>query len=325
LTTTIAPSLGHNALTQQGAGTTPGYDAIDFRRLATAALQEGVTAGGACMVTQRGAGANMSVDIAASTGDTASGVAAVIQGDSVSFQSLYPVPPHSGVINETISAAHATLPRIDSIILELKDNAHDASGSNLAQTRVLTGTATSGATLDNRTGAVALPVNALLLADVLVGAAVSSITNAVIRDRRKWARGAYYSAIITAGDYTITSSSAAIDSVRMSKRIECSGAPVRVRLNAAVDLSTSQQMALFLFVDGVSVYQFTVTSSATLTTTAPSLDVTYQPAAGSHTFAWFAQMATGTGTVHASAFGAAVFEIEELVRQNTPNNSVTTG
>jgi hypothetical protein len=67
------------------------------------------------------------------------------------------VPPHTAVINEAITTANATNPRIDQVVLEIKDTTHDASGSNLAQTRVVTGTATGGATLDNRTGAAALP------------------------------------------------------------------------------------------------------------------------------------------------------------------------
>jgi hypothetical protein len=90
---------------------------------------------------------------------------------------LYPVPPHSAVINETITAAHASLPRVDAVILELQDNTHDASGGNLARTRVVAGTATAGATLDNARdgshGGATIPSNALHLADILVGAGVT--------------------------------------------------------------------------------------------------------------------------------------------------------
>jgi hypothetical protein len=56
------------------------------------------------------------------------------------------VPPHSAVINETIAAADATNPRNDLVVLEIKDTQHDASGSNLAQTRVVTGTPNVSAT-----------------------------------------------------------------------------------------------------------------------------------------------------------------------------------
>jgi hypothetical protein len=139
-------------MTQQGVGSTPGYDAIDARRFWGVAVQEGVITAGSYEVTQRGAGANLSVDIAASTGD-----GALVQGDAVTAQGLYFVAPHTAVINEAITTANATNPRIDQVVLEIKDTTHDASGSNLAQTRVVTGTATGGATLDNRTGAAALP------------------------------------------------------------------------------------------------------------------------------------------------------------------------
>jgi hypothetical protein len=124
-------------MTQQGTGTTPGYDAIDVRRLLQGVADGGRPEFGRVAVTQRGAGANMSVDIAASTGEGAR-----VQGDAVTFQGLYYVPPASAVINETIAAADATNPRNDLVVLEIKDTQHDASGSNLAQTRVVTGTPT---------------------------------------------------------------------------------------------------------------------------------------------------------------------------------------
>jgi hypothetical protein len=54
---------------------------------------------------------------------------------------------------------------------------------------VVTGTATGGATLDNRTGAAALPASAILLATCW-SATDTAISNSEIRDRRPWARGA---------------------------------------------------------------------------------------------------------------------------------------
>jgi hypothetical protein len=83
-----------------------------------------------------------------------------------------------------IPAAHATKPRLDQIILHVYDDEWDGSGSEGYELEVLPGTATTGATLDNRTGAAALPNTAILLADVLVPAAATSIHSADIRDRR---------------------------------------------------------------------------------------------------------------------------------------------
>jgi hypothetical protein len=187
MATTITPSIGQGALfTQAGAGASPGYGAIDLRRAGVGAVgQEGCMDTHSYEVTQRSAGVNLSVDIAATTADAlGTGVAAYIQGDTVSAQGLYSVPPHNAVINETISAANASNPRIDRVILEIQDNTHDASGANLIRTRVVTGTATAGATLDNLSNAAAVPSSALLLADVLVPANATSINNSNIRDRR---------------------------------------------------------------------------------------------------------------------------------------------
>lgn len=141
MATTIAPSLGHAPLvTQQGIGTTPGYDAIDLRRMGIGDYQEGVMEDLSYMVVQRAAGgAAMFVDIGANAAPSANGVAAYVQGDAVTGQGLYPVPAHTAVITEAITTAHATLPRIDIVVLEILDNVHDASGSNLARVRVIAG------------------------------------------------------------------------------------------------------------------------------------------------------------------------------------------
>jgi hypothetical protein len=190
MTTTIGPALGHGPWTQQGVGSTPGYDAIDVRRLLDGVVTEGVLTSTSFAVTQRGAGANMSVDIAASTGDGAR-----IQGDAVTLQSFYRVAPHSAVINETIAAADATNPRNDLVVLEIKDTQHDASGSNLAQTRVVTGTPNASAAQTDAlgvNGTPTLPASAIPLAVVNVPATDTAITTSQIDDRRTtlWRGGA---------------------------------------------------------------------------------------------------------------------------------------
>lgn len=324
MTTTISPGLGHGlGFTQQGVGTTPGYDAVDFRRAVSGPLLEGAMDGTSYMVTQRGAGANMSVDIAANAG--VYGVAAYVQGDAVAGQALYAVAPHNAVINETIAAAHASLPRVDRVILEVLDNVHDASGSNLARTRVLTGTATSGDTLDNPTGATAVPNSALLLADILVGAGATSITNANIRDRRKWARGAFV--ILTHNsNYTVSGSLALLDATNLNPRIECSGSPLRVTLHGQLSVvSGAAQYQTDLFVDGASA---NMSSAQTVpNTTAQFIESSWVivPSAGSHKIGPAAQAITNAITFVGSASASIKLIIEEIVRQNTANNSVTTG
>jgi hypothetical protein len=328
LTTTIAPSLGHGALfTQQGPGTTPGYDAIDDRRACGDGLQEGVLAAGDFMVTQRASSANMSVDIASGS--------ARVQGDTVTEQGLYRAGPHAGVINEVIAAASGS-PRVDQVILEVQDNVHDGSAGNEARVRVLQGGPTAGATLANRAGVAALPANALLLADVLVGVGAVSITNAVIRDRRKWARGACR--VITrnqnaaAGNsYTTTSlSPVAIDATNLNPRIECSGAPVRITLRGiGAHSQADAQWGLQLRIDGVQItdQEYRLLSRGAGTNNAFDLSWVTTPAAGSHLFApyYYAGSASGTVTLNAQAGFALEFVVEEIIRQNTANNTTTTG
>lgn len=180
-TATVAPSLGHGALTTQ-TGVTAGFDAIDDRRQWAATRTEGILTEGGYAVSQRGAGANMTVDVAASTGD-----GALVKGDSVTSEGLYLVPPSSGVLNVDIAAADATNPRNDLVVLEVKCDTHDASGLNLSRVRVITGTPNAGAALTSAFGAngtPSLPSTCLPLAVVRVPAAATSVTNAYISDRR---------------------------------------------------------------------------------------------------------------------------------------------
>ncbi len=145
--------------------------ALDLRRfLGSVVRSEGVTTATDLLVSQRGAGANMSVDVA--TGS------ALIKDDHAGGGGYYH-GAWTSVENVTIGAAHATLPRIDRVVLRVRDAAL-GDAANAIDLFVVTGTATSGATLANLTGAGAVPGSSLLLANVLVGAAVSSITTANI-------------------------------------------------------------------------------------------------------------------------------------------------
>lgn len=342
MTTPIVPQAGAGVLyTQQGTGTTPGYAALDDRRQASGPLQEGVygtstavTAGGVSnvtaadfMVTQRAAGANLSVDI-----NMPAGGFGYVQGDTISGQGLYCVPVHASNINEAIATADLTNPRIDQVILEVQDNVLDASGGNQSRTRVLTGTPTSGATLANRSGATALPGNALLLADVLVPINATTVPNSNIRDRRKWARGAYAELMHT-GPYTTSSTSyAAIDSTNLSARLECGGSPVKVRLRLP-SLSNGTSLGGMAFepwmdgaVVGGGVFTFQNASGVSGQSGAPCLEWTVTPAAGSHVFTWaWEAVNTGTATITGSS-GQVEVEFEEVLRSNAANsNGVTTG
>jgi hypothetical protein len=327
MTTTVVPSIGQGAVfTQQGPGASPGYAAIDVRRSDSVGLQEGVYAASDFMAQQRVAGANMQVEIAMPVGG-----GAMVQGDSVNGQALYFVPVASGNYLETIATADATNPRIDQVILEIQDNIHDASGGNLARTRILTGTPTAGATLTNRTGAAALPGSALLLADVLVDAAVGSIVNAKIRDRRKWARGALSMVYIASSNYTTTAVTVAqvdVDATNLQPRIECSGVPVRVTFAGQCSHSVANtNIMLNCLMDNATPHDLEyIPCSVASGAHGFATNWQYLPAAGSHRFKpQYSGAAAGTTTLYSGATRPLVFTVEEIVRQNAPNNALTSG
>lgn len=212
MTVVIAPPSGAGVgFTQLGVGTTPGYGAIDLRRADSVGLNEAPLSMGAYVVSQRGAGANMSVDIAANVG-----LGCLVQGDGITAQGVYRVAPHNAIINEAIATADAVNPRIDSVILEVKDSQVDASGLNQAQTRVLTGTPTASVTLEAPGASpAALPNTAILLAYVLVGAGVGSITTANCKDMRPKKRGY----ILTAASESTTATSYAYNNLATPDRV----------------------------------------------------------------------------------------------------------
>lgn len=172
--------------------------ALDLRRTVGVGRSEGVVAGGDMAVAQRAAGANLSVDIAAGE--------AYVQGDAITNQGMY-YAYNDAVSNlATFTAAHATLPRIDRVALRVRDAFHGDAANDEAFV-VVTGTATSGATLANLTGATAVPANHLLLANVLIPAAATSITTANI-DTTVRARTISLSSPLF--DLTLTASAATI-------------------------------------------------------------------------------------------------------------------
>jgi hypothetical protein len=319
--TTIVPSAGQSPdFLQLGPGASALYGAIDLRRAAGAGLQEGVigASGGAYKVTLS---SGMILTIAASTVD-----GALVQGDTISAQGLYFVPPHSAAITETVTAAHATLPRIDTVVLEVLDANHDGGGSNLARTRIIAGTATSGATLDNRTGAVALPSSATLLADVLVPAAAASILAGNIRDRRKQAMGAFWVVQRNGTDYTTTSTSMVnLDATNLYQRLECSGVTLRVALSAGWSNSGANGLNYAgVWLDGAIASG--MTNGVTLGQSyianghmGVAFSVPLTPAAGSHLIGIAWHVNSGTATLDCNANSAVAVEMQEIVRPNVAN------
>jgi hypothetical protein len=118
-----------------------------------------------------------------SLGFTVSTGSAFIKGDTLSTQGMYHARTTA---NETVTltTANGSNPRLDQIVLRVYDSTEAGGVNDYAVVEVVTGTATVGATLDNRTGAASLPASSLLLYDVLVGAGVGSLTASAVRDKR---------------------------------------------------------------------------------------------------------------------------------------------
>jgi microcystin-dependent protein len=131
-------------------------------------------------VGERAAAPAMAVDVTAQVG------LARVDGGSVAQQGGYVIAPHASAITLDVPASNATNPRVDSVYLTVRDNAHDGSGFTDARVVLLAGTPTAGATLDNRNGAPVAPTSSMRLADVLVAANASSVANGVIRDYRDY-------------------------------------------------------------------------------------------------------------------------------------------
>lgn len=141
-------------------------------RMLTAALAgrgEGVVGGGDLLVAQRGAGANMSVDVAAGS--------AIAFGDENAQQGAYGALVNDATKNLVISAADPTNPRRDLVVAKVQD-AFYSGATNAWSLAVVVGTA-AGSPVDP-----AMPNNGPALARVAVVAAAASIVNANITDLR---------------------------------------------------------------------------------------------------------------------------------------------
>jgi len=113
---------------------------------------------------------------------------AYVPGLQVADQGMYRMVSLTNA-DLAVPTGHASLPRLDQVILRVMDNTHDGSGFNEGRIETVPGTATSGATLDNRSGAANLTTlgeaskNVLLLYDILMPAAASSISGGNVRRR----------------------------------------------------------------------------------------------------------------------------------------------
>lgn len=144
------------------------YSARVTRQLVSMVGTEGVVGDG-YSVTQRGAGANMSVDVAAGF--------AFVQGDDQANQGRY-LCVSEQVENLAVTASDPSNGRIDIVCIVVKDpNAGGAAGDEVVL-QVIAGTPAGSP------AAPTTPDSAFKIAEIAVGAGVTTITNADITDTR---------------------------------------------------------------------------------------------------------------------------------------------
>lgn len=136
-------------------------------------MGEGVVSATDFAVSERGAGANLSVDVAA-------GACWIKGDDSATLQPTYRYR-EAATTNLAIATADPTNPRIDIVIAEIRD-ATFAGVNKDGRLRVITGTPAGSPTPP------ATPNNAIKLADVSVPALDTTITNNQITDKRPRAK-----------------------------------------------------------------------------------------------------------------------------------------
>lgn len=103
---------------------------------------------------------------------------AVVPGSENTTQGGYHVYNDADV-TLTVTAAHASLPRIDLVCFKVEDSQYSGS-NNLGSLVVVAGTPAGSPV------APTAPNNSLTLAQIAVGAGVTSIVNANITDTRRW-------------------------------------------------------------------------------------------------------------------------------------------
>lgn len=161
------------------------YSATQFRQFLGAMLLPGVLTPADLVVTQRAAGANMSVDV--SIGNC------VVAGTDVAGQGNY-FCGNTAVANVPLATAPGTgNSRIDLIIARVRDQ--DAIGGTNSDWLLDKVTGTAAAT--GSQVAPAVPASCLLLDRVAVGPSVTTITNANITDVRTYATPKPITRVIT--------------------------------------------------------------------------------------------------------------------------------
>lgn len=260
-------------------------------RWANEAIQAGVFGAGDLKVT---ASSGMVLSVAAGLGAVQGNVGGVwLPGkylcglDAAVLSSAIDRSDGSG---QGFAANASAFPRLDQLIARVWDHSLDGSGLRRWLLQIVQGVATSGATLANRSGAVAdgaLPANVLRLADVLVpGGNPTSIPSGNIQDRRPSARGLFANPTPTTNAPTV--GTGVLTLAEMTVTGEFSGAPVEIAWSMTAQCASACSVDLFLQLDGAPLEDLQITTRSTelpagnLTRTVSSVD-THDVSAGRHT------------------------------------------
>ncbi|MGH3693232.1 MAG: hypothetical protein ACRDRX_04400 [Pseudonocardiaceae bacterium] len=175
-------------LQKTGADPDITYSATNYRLALIAALCQypGVLdpyGSNGLLVTQRGAGANFSVDIAAGYG--------IITGGDVALQGAY-IAVNDATVNVATPSAPGSGTRVHRVVLQIRDKLNN--GAYTTYDGVLQ------VLQDTGSGTPATPASAISLAKVSISAGQANVSNAHITDDRAWARWALGVRADLAGD-----------------------------------------------------------------------------------------------------------------------------
>lgn len=145
------------------------YDAASLGLMARDVIGEGVTTATGLVVSQRASSANMSVDVAAGI--------CWVEGDEDAAQPTYRVQAGTAT-NVAVTSAHASLGRIDLVIVRVADSQFSGTADE-ATLEVVAGTPASSPV------APSLPDNAIPLAQVAVAAQATEVLDANVTDLRQ--------------------------------------------------------------------------------------------------------------------------------------------
>jgi hypothetical protein len=263
---------------------------------------------GALAVSVRGAGANMSVDVAAGR--------AVIKGDDEANQGSYRVLS-TAVENLPIGAAPGSDSRIDLVVARVRDSAVTGGVSKDWLPEVIPGEVAVDPV------APAVPNTAIPLAQVLVATGTLSITAGMITDRRTAAGNAAYVAKATP---TLAYAQVTANQAGITAEVDLAGLSVaptveanrRVRVTAFGQVAAGIAAAAFrgqLYQDGAIVGRWLSSPSTPAgerTTGYGAVILT--PSGGSHTYKATLQVVSGSGsaTLEAAAGVPAYILVEDI-------------